>query len=263
MTLIVGIRCRDGAVLAADGAATLGAVGGTTIRQEVKKLKILKGGIVVGTSGPVGLGQRFAGELEECYANNELASKEPFQGMTLISERFRKHISIEQQAARGAVALLGGNANSAWLSASVVCLTVKKQLCLIEYDHNGTPEIKTKNIPFVTIGSGQFTADPFLAFLRKILWDDQLPTLGTGILSAAWTVQHAIETSPGGVAEPMQVVIVHEQTSTSQARELTDSELGEHRQIIEMLEQTIPKSMHNLQLPTTLPPTPPATSSPK
>lgn len=258
MTLIVGIKCRDGVVLAADGAATFGAVGGPTIRQDVKKLKILRSAIVIGTSGPVGLGQRFAGELEECFANNELANKEPFQGMTIISERFRRHIAIEQQAAQGAAGLLGGNANSAWISASVVCITIKRQLCLIEYDHNGAPEIKSPNLPFVTIGSGQFTADPFLAFLRKILWDNQLPDLGTGILSAVWTVRHAIETSPGGVAEPMQVVIVHEQTPMNQARELNDSELGEHLEIIERLEQTIPTSIRNLSMPTSSPPSPPS-----
>ena len=38
MTLIVGIKCSDGIVVAADGAATLGSFGQQTAKQPVKKL---------------------------------------------------------------------------------------------------------------------------------------------------------------------------------------------------------------------------------
>lgn len=64
MTLIVGIKCDDGIVLGADGAATLGVMGQSTVRQATKKLDILKESVVVGVSGPVGLAQRIRGEIE-------------------------------------------------------------------------------------------------------------------------------------------------------------------------------------------------------
>ena len=55
MTLIIGVRCSDGVVIGADGAATLGStLGGPTVMQPVTKLQILEGTIVMGVSGQVG-----------------------------------------------------------------------------------------------------------------------------------------------------------------------------------------------------------------
>ena len=52
MTLIIGIKCKDGIVLGADGAATLGAMGQRTILQPMKKLEIISSAMVLGVSGP-------------------------------------------------------------------------------------------------------------------------------------------------------------------------------------------------------------------
>lgn len=247
MTLIVGIKCKLGVVVASDGAATLGRIDGSTIRQEVKKLRIVRGKIIVGTSGPVGLGQRFAGEMEECYDNNELSDKEPYQAMTIVSQRFRKHIQFEQGAAQAALPLIGGNANSSWISSSLVALPVKKQICLFEFDHLGAPEQKTDHLPFVSIGSGQYIADPFLAFQKRLLWGGELPSLGYGIFSAVWTIQHAIDTSPGGVSEPIQVVILREASGGFEARELNPSELEEHKQVVKDVEKNFAKAATELR----------------
>ena len=38
MTLIVGVLCNGGVVVGSDGAATLGAMGVSTARQDIKKL---------------------------------------------------------------------------------------------------------------------------------------------------------------------------------------------------------------------------------
>jgi hypothetical protein len=65
MTLIIGIKCKNGYVLGADGAATYGIMGQHTIRQPVKKKLYLVGNnAVVGVSGAVGIGQRFRAEVE-------------------------------------------------------------------------------------------------------------------------------------------------------------------------------------------------------
>ena len=70
MTLIVGILCSDGVVVAADGAATLGSLGNSTVRQEVKKLDVISGKIIVGVSGPVGLGQKLKDKIGKQYSGN-------------------------------------------------------------------------------------------------------------------------------------------------------------------------------------------------
>lgn len=61
MTLIVGIKCADGVVMGADGAATLGnpVVGQATVTQPVSKLHIVDNRILMGGSGAVGLSQLY------------------------------------------------------------------------------------------------------------------------------------------------------------------------------------------------------------
>jgi 20S proteasome alpha/beta subunit len=250
MTLIIGIKCEDGIVVASDAAATFGSVGtGQTIRQETKKLRIIENRIVLGTSGQVGLGQRFAAELQDCYSHKELSDKTPVVAMTIISERFRKHIRAEAEMAKITVGLIGSQANTAWISASLVAVPISKCLCLFEFDHQGAPEEKTDELPFACVGSGQGTADPFLAFLRRILWRGHLPTSQVGILSAVWAIKHVTETSPGGVAEPIQVVHVELSEKVAIARELGEGELQEPRRVIDVLEESLRKRI--TELPTT------------
>jgi hypothetical protein len=88
---------------------------------------------------------------------------------------------------------------------SLIAVPVKERPCLFQFDNTGAPEQATEEVPFVALGSGQQIADPFLAFLRKILWKEKQPTLAEGRLIAAWTVRHVAETNPGGVALPLQM----------------------------------------------------------
>ena len=81
LTLIVGIKCTDGVVLGADGAATLGVMGTPTVRQAVKKLTIIDRQVVVGVSGPVGLAQRFTNEVEALWTGGKLSGKTGVQSM--------------------------------------------------------------------------------------------------------------------------------------------------------------------------------------
>ena len=83
----------------------------------------------------------------------------------------------------------------------------------------------TPDLPFSAIGSGQFIADPFLAFLRRMFWNDRPPSLGDGIFATAWTLQHAIESAPSGIAEPIQIMVIDK---SGQARELAHAQLKEH-----------------------------------
>ena len=70
MTLIVGIKCVDGVVLGADSAATYGTAFQSTIKQQTsKKLSIIGGQIVLGVSGPVGLAQSYASEIDGLLQN--------------------------------------------------------------------------------------------------------------------------------------------------------------------------------------------------
>ena len=245
MTLILGIKCQEGIVLGADGAATLGALGQQTVRQLTKKLEIITDCVVVGVSGPVGLHQRFADEVRGLWENRAFVGRgaaEPAPSsaaaMVKISEALRKHILPEMQAAAASGQVTGqGIALQSAISQSIVALPVGRSACLFQFDHQGSPEEATDQLPFVSIGSGQRIADPFLAFVRKMFWKKGCPSINAGIFATLWTLQHAIETNPGGISDPKQIVLVERIRDNWRARELPDEELEEHLKAIGSVEQ--------------------------
>lgn len=257
MTLIVAVKCRDGIVVGADGAATLGVPGQPpTARQPVRKLQIVKGKLIIGTSGPVGLGQRLADEITTIWNENKLSNKSPEAAMTYIRQEFvSKHIGVELQVAGMAKNAIGAAALSSALSHTVLAIPISRQLCLFQFDQQGAPEMATADLPFVAVGSGQAIADPFMAFLRRVLWQhtgkgqDSLPPLGDGITATLWTLQHAILTSPGGIADPVQMMIIRKEGKDFGARELDETELAEHSLAIESLEDTIGSEWLRLREP--------------
>lgn len=239
MTLIVGILCSDGVVVAADGAATLGALGNSTVRQEIRKLDIISGKIIVGVSGPVGLGQKLKDKIGKQWSDGAFRTLDKVDVSSKISEGMREHIVPLLQTAQFAVPVVGNNiAGSSALSASIVAMIVKREPTLMQFDFQGASELANEDIPFIAVGSGQALADPFLAFIRRIFWKDHLPNLNEGIFAALWTVKQAIAVNPGGVADPIQVAVLTKENDGS-AIELDSSEFGEHFESIKAAENKL------------------------
>ncbi len=86
---------------------------------------------------------------------------------------------------------------------------------------------------YLALGSGKLSADPFLRFLVDTFCQSGQPTVREGVFLATWTVQHVIDVNPGGVAGPIRVAVVEVASGGYAARELPDSEIGEHQQAIE------------------------------
>lgn len=254
MTLILGIKCSDGIVLGADGAATFGSLGQSTIRQPVRKLTVLAGCVVAGVSGPIGMSQRICGEIENLWIAQAFKGKKPFQAMTTISETIRPHIVSELQIAATARQVLGPVAVNSALTATVVALPISKSLSLFQFDQQGSPEEATNDLPFVAVGSGQPIADPFLAFLRRVFWPNRAPKLSEGEFAAVWCLEHAIQTHPGGVADPKQIVILEKSGSDFAARELGDPELQEHLEAIAAAERRLATFMEEPKVEISEPP---------
>src|SRR5205823_3850561 len=93
-------------------------------------------------------------------------------------------------------------------SSMIVALPIEKKAELIQFDYQCAPELATDELPFVSVGSGQSTADPFLSLVRKIFWPTKPPPLNDGVFSAVWALRHAIDTVPGGIADPIQVAVL-------------------------------------------------------
>lgn len=232
MTLIVGIQCEDGCVVAADGAATLGVMGTQTARQPVRKLQVIGGRMILGVSGPVGLGQLLSDRLNDLHGAKQFSGAKcpSIEGaMRILREKFWEDVGPAIEQAKVAAGLIGNAAALSAIATCVVALKINHRHGLIQLDQQCAPEVSTDSLPFVAIGSGQPMADPFLAFLRSVFWRDRLPTLAEGTLAAVWTVQHGIDTMPGGVADPMQVMQL---TAEGTVVELSEGELLEHRHAV-------------------------------
>ncbi|MGH7720250.1 MAG: hypothetical protein ACREON_15580 [Gemmatimonadaceae bacterium] len=68
MTLVVGILCKDGVVMASDSAATFGTSGIHTIgQQEVQKVQVLNDHILYSATGAVGISQLIADKLKAMW----------------------------------------------------------------------------------------------------------------------------------------------------------------------------------------------------
>jgi 20S proteasome alpha/beta subunit len=64
MTLLVGVLCSNGAVIAADRQAMHGAMGQMTVGQAVTKVRIIGSNTLFASSGHGGLGQQLSAIVE-------------------------------------------------------------------------------------------------------------------------------------------------------------------------------------------------------
>jgi Proteasome subunit len=241
MTLIIGILCQDGVVLGADGMATFGALGQRTIQQSTKKLTIIGNCIAIGTSGPVGLGQRFTATLEELWSNRKLSGKAPHEATTILQDSFWQYARREFEAAKVTAPLLGQSALESAISYTVLAMPLGKKACLIQFNQHCSPELASSDLPFIAIGSGQLLADSFLAFLRRIFWANRLPRVSEGVLATVWCLEQAIRTNPGGVGQPIQVITLEKTPTDWAVRELAGTDFEEHLQAIQDAESILAK----------------------
>jgi 20S proteasome alpha/beta subunit len=103
MTLIIGVLCKDSVVVAADGAATLGGLAGSTARQPVKKLATIDERVVIGVSGPVGLAQQLTDRVQTLWTQGQLKGtkcKTLTDAMRTISREFQKDVIPALKAAQ-------------------------------------------------------------------------------------------------------------------------------------------------------------------
>lgn len=230
MTLIVGIKCADGVVLGADSASTYV----TALGQQHKKLDIIGADVVFGLSGPVGLGQSYKDEIASFIRTkgNRAPWKSIGQAKQFLTEAMWKHAGPAWDRARIVAQTTGPQAVMQDCAAqTVAAFPVGDEPCLVQFTPQCQPEEATADLPFLSIGSGQPVADPFLAFIRRIFWPQQSPSLNDGILATLWTITHTIHAQPGGVAPPIRIVTLKKSKNNKwKAEELSDGELGEHQQ---------------------------------
>jgi hypothetical protein len=252
LTIIVGVKCTDGVVIGADSIATSSA--GTTNIMQIEsndKIRIFDGSIILAATGSVGYSQRLHLQIEAAIKGNIFKNYKHDRLTQHISSKF---IGDLQSSLAPNFPQLGGIGFGALMAA-----VIDGDPCLVEFaTNNFQPEYKEKKSFFVSMGSGQPLADPFLAFVSRVLWRDRLPDVKIGRFGLFWALRHTLKHAPGLVGPPIRLATLHKRDSAWTAFEAEDYQEAE--QFIENIEDQIGAAISGTEAepaPTTAPlPTP-------
>lgn len=215
MTVLVGIRCKDGIVIGADSAATFGAGQMHTIEQPMKKISIIEESIIVAGTGEGGMNQRFCQVVQDAWKKDRIFQGAPIEVARKLCEKGANNFA-STKATFGSYGAL-------------VAFPVGNSLELCEFAiSNFQPELKTDDLWYCSMGSGQLIADPCLGFIRQAFWHDGVPNCEDAIFAVVWTLVQAIKLNPGGINAPMHVATLHLKKGKAEARMLDPEEIEQH-----------------------------------
>lgn len=222
MTVLVGIRCKDGIVIGSDSSATFGAGKGYTIEQPTRKIEVVDNGLIIAGTGQVGLGQRFCAQLATMH---RATGEKTYKG--------RPAVEVGKMMTAAGISDFGATQARQGEYGALVAFRTGRELHLCEFASSDLqPELKTEHLWFASMGSGQAIADPFLALMKKVFWSDSMPTLADGIFATVWALQHTIDINPGGVNGPIQLATLSwddgKVGGTQIARFLDTGEINQH-----------------------------------
>ena len=223
MTLIVGVTCHDGIVIGADSIAT----SITSVEQQVSdKITIDEDNVIIACSGSAGLSQLIKEELSgRWYEFKQFHCVRDVRNA--VSDAMYSQIEPAAQRAKSAGRAFGG-------CNTLVAFPIDQVPALFQFNALADSTEITTEFPFVSIGSGSSQADPFLAFVKRILWSNNAPnSTRLGIFGVLWTLQHVSRVNAGlGVGEPHRIAVLEKQKGSWIAKKLGEGELSEHRQAI-------------------------------
>jgi hypothetical protein len=217
LTVLVGVRCSNGVVIGADSVAT-SAMGPNPLihLQSNSKIQIFDGKVIVAATGALGFSQRLDAHVQEAIAGNVFNMQKRRECVTNISRRLLTDFEQSKVQVHAQGGLRFGALIAAVHSGSAF---------LVEYDTtNFQPEIKEGNLFFVSMGSGQMLADPFLAFVARVMWGGKMPTVADAKFGVFWALKHAITLAPGGVGGPIIIATLQQNNGAWVAAEMDENQ---------------------------------------
>lgn len=243
MTLLVGILCNDGAVIAADRQLTQGLVGTPS-----SKIRRVNENTLFASSGPVGMGQQVEYILRQ--------SHHKFGQMDYAEAAIQMQPIIQEKILSPSYAIpkmLGRQIEPCeCLFASVF----KDGLCLSHMDGAGKFTKLTEEHFLCCSGSGELNGLALLSVIRSVLFPDKIPTLETGIIAASATVKMAIDLRSPGVGFDVDVSVLRSaDNQAATAEEISPEHLSENVDLLEWAKKQLIAARDNLSGKS--PPSPP------
>lgn len=229
MTVVVGVRCVDGVVIGADSMATSSHGAQPLMQIETNnKIKISEN-VIVAPTGAVGFAQRLMSHVDAAIKGSVFKNLDWREGSTNIPRRFLEDLQKTFTQSHPQVGLGFG---------ALMAATFKDVPYLIEYATTDfQPEVRDGSLFYASMGSGQPLADPFLAFVVRVLWKGEMPTVDIGKLGVHWVLDHAIRLAPGMVGAPIHLATLRKVDGKWVAEELLDTSEG--AQFVQLLEKHI------------------------
>lgn len=230
MTVLVGVKCSDGVVIGADSIATSSYGQGRLMQIKTEKLAVVGDRVIIASTGSVGLGQRFVDTVGRAWTEGA------FQTSCVDCARHLARAAIGDFQQTG----VPYNPASGWGYGALVAAPHENRPELVEFGtQDFQPEIKSERLHFVSMGSGQMLAEPFMGFISRVIWGEQVPDVRTAMFGVYWALNHAIQMSPGGVGEPIRLATLRQEGNDWVARLLEPEELEEQAQHIAAIEERI------------------------
>jgi len=180
-------------VIGSDSSVTFSTGGSSTIEQRGKKIEIIDNCLIIAGTGSMGLGQRFCHQVGELQRGNKIP------GANAPTE-------IAKCMAQAAITDFQSTGVKQGQYGALAAFRSRKEIHLCEFGAaDFQPELKTADLWYASMGSGQLIADPFLGFIRKVFWRDGMPSLADGVFAAVWTLSHTIDMNAGGVNGPIHI----------------------------------------------------------
>jgi hypothetical protein len=222
-------------VIGADSMAT-SSIGQQRLIQILTddKISIIDKKIIIACTGAVGLSQRFYSVVKAAWnPPNKLFQKSCNECIREISRAAIK--DFEHTGVPRHPPVQGG-----LQFGSLMAAPLDGSAQLIEFSPSDfQPEIKRDRLHFVSMGSGQVLADPFLAFISRVLWGDKQPDIHIGAFGVYWVLSHTIQYAPGGVGPPIKIAVLKKEKGDWVARVVEGDELQEPEQHVAEIEKLI------------------------
>lgn len=167
------------------------------------KIRIFESSVIVAATGSVGYTQRLHAQIAQAVSDRVFTTMDRRRCANNISDRFLRDLQSSSSPSHPHHGIGFG---------AVIASAVEKKACLIEFSTNTfQPEFKEGRLFYVSMGSGQTLADPFLAFVARVLWKDDLPDIQMGKLGVYWALNHTISLAPGMVGFPIKIAYLQRQ----------------------------------------------------
>jgi hypothetical protein len=237
MTILVGILCKDGAVIASDGMASQNL--GTTPFVATNNLKthIIDEKLIVACAGEDNYMTLFVSFLQSNYAS--LSKKHEESGadvqalMNELGAKFaHRVIEIFKTYPPELTQNFFTTIQNGMAFQAIVALPFNNKHYVFHYDGKlAATMLRDNGLWHTILGSGFLIGTPSIHLVKKILKISSSPTVNRGLVLAYWTVNHAIEVSSGGIGGDITTAVLRK--VEGQYKAAIENRVSEHKEIID------------------------------